>query len=160
MKIRQVLLGVLLVFALMFGITARAQTPDTSVGLSVNVGDPSWSTFIFGHAVNGEPGASELIIQCDYKRAEFITNFDVYGQQLVSNFFPVTCAETVSFVNGQRVTTFNLNVPPPEALVMSGRDANGTPVTSYLVLTISSANWVVRGGGRWQTDSGSSQITY
>ena len=154
------LLGVML-FVVAFAVGASAQTPQDAIQVAANVGDPSWGTFVFGHTQNGQPGETELIVQCDFHRAELITNFDVYGQQRVSQFFAVTCAESVTYQNFQRVATFTVNaVPLYESLIMSGRDANGNPVTENLNLIVDHATWTVKGGGRWETTSGNAGIAY
>lgn len=148
-------------FVLLFGAGARGQTPQDAIQVSANPGDPSWGTFVFGHTQNGQPGETELIVQCDFHRAELITNFDVYGLQRVSQFFAVSCAESVTYQNFQRVATFTVNaVPLYESLIMSGRDQNGNSVTENLNLIVDHATWTVKGGGRWETTSGSAGIAY
>lgn len=160
---RQLLAGLL--GLLMVAGAAWAQSGPTAYDalfVSANVGDPAWATFVFGHEVNGESGVTELIVQCDQHRAELVTNFDVFGQQLVSQFFTVGCVESpVTFPGGKRTQTFTVNaVPLYESLVMTGRDANGNLVTQNLTLVVNGATWTVKGGGRWQTDSGSAEIAY
>lgn len=49
---------------LFFGAGARGQTPQDAIQVSANVGDPSWATFVFGHTQNGQPGETQLIVQC------------------------------------------------------------------------------------------------
>lgn len=163
MRIKTWFAGVVFALASLMTVPSWAQTltPQDSVQVAVNVGDPSWATFIFGHPVNGEPGVTELIVQCDHQRAELITNFDVYGHQLVSQFFTVACNETITYQNGVRVITFSLNATPLyESLLMQGRDANGNLVMQNLNLIVDGAQWVVRNPGRWETASGAAEIAY
>lgn len=146
---------------LAFAAGASAQTPQDAIQVSANPGDPSWGTFVFGHTQNGQPGETELIVQCDMHRAWLITDFDAYGLQLVSNFFTVSCTQSTGFVNGKRQFKFTVYPTPlVNTLTMTGRDAGGNVVTDYLTLTLTSANWTVLGGGRWETTSGSAGIAY
>lgn len=110
-----------------------------NIATQVNVGDFGWGTFIYGHGVNGQPGTTELRIQCDFHRAELITNFDVYGQQMTSQFFAVTCTPT-----GAHSYVLN-GTPLNESLVMTGTDANGQTITENLNLSVNSASWQVTG---------------
>lgn len=137
-----------LVLVLAFAIPSHAQTaPTTYTSIEypfVNAGDHSWVTFYFGHAVNGEPGTTALIVQCAFHRAELITNFDVYGEQAVSDFFAVTCSQQgPTFANGVPTTTWTLNATPlVESLVMYP-SGGGTP--QPLNLTINNATWTFAG---------------
>lgn len=133
-----------------------------SLEVSINAGDQGWATFIFGHPIDGTPGTTVLVIQCGFDRAELITNYDVYGQQMGSQFFAVTCTQNgPSFVNGERVISYTLNATPLfESLVMRGRDSNGNTVIKDLKLTINSASWTVEGYGRGAKDTGRAQIVY
>ena len=137
------------------------QTTQQSVDYPFfNAGDHSQVTFYFGHLPNGEPGTTALIIQCAFNRAELITNFDVYGQQMGSQFFAVTCSHVgPTWVNGQRTDTYTLNATPlAESLVMYGTNENGNPVTSNLNLIVNSATWTVT-GTRGAKSSGGAEIT-
>ena len=154
-----------LVIALLLCVIAvRADAPMTrdSIEVSVNAGDQSWATFYFGHLPDGTPGSTALIIQCAYDRAELITNFDVYGEQMSSQFFAVTCTRTGPYYpNGVRTVSYAVNaVPLAESLVMTGTDANGNTVKQNLNLTVNSATWTIEGYGRYAKDSGQSEITY
>lgn len=161
MRIQNWLFALAVLFVCSLSVSAQTATTYDSVDPTVNVGDPSWVTFYFGHSPNGEPGTTALIIQCAFHRAELITNFDVYGLQLVSQFFAIACTENVSYVRGQRVSSFTVNgFPLTESLVMYGRDANGNPVTQHLNLGVANAAWTVTGSGRYATNSGSARITY
>lgn len=161
MTIKNWLFALAVLFVCSLSVSAQTATTYDSVDPTVNVGDPGWVTFYFGHSPNGEPGSTALIIQCAFHRAELITNFDVYGQQLVSQFFAVGCIENVSYVSGQRISSFTISgLPLMESLLMSGRDANGNPVTQHLNLHIANAAWIVTGSGRFATNSGSAQVTY
>ena len=133
-----------------------------SMEVSVNAGDQGWATFFFGHPPDGTPGTTALIIQCTYDRAELITNFDVYGQQMSSHFFAVTCTRNgPSFVNGQRVISYTLNATPlVESLVMTGTDSNGNKVVQNLNLTVNSASWTVQGYGTGAKDTGKAEIAF
>ena len=139
---------------LLLAAGVRALTTYNSVEVSINGGDPSWATFYFGHIPNGQPGSTALIIQCDYDRAELITNFDVYGEQMSSRFFGVTCTK-----NSPKSYTLNAT-PLTESLVMYGRDANGDLIKQNLNLTIHSATWTMIGYGSTAQDEGSAQISY
>lgn len=130
-------------------------TAYDNVGLNVNVGNPSYATFIFGHRPDGQPGTTELVIQCSFDRAELFTNVGVYGQQAQSQFFAATCTESESEQDGLRVLTFTLDSAPlAEALVMYGYNGAKT----NLNLTINGATWTVTNPSRWQKWTGSSQI--
>ena len=148
--------------AVLFSIPSHAQTTQTSVDVPfVNAGDHSWVTFYFGHLANGESGSTALIVQCAFHRAELITNYDVYGQQMGSQFFAVTCSQTGPiYVNGKPTTTFTLNATPLfESLVMYGWNR---PTTNFN-LTINNASWTVSGytgHGAVPTTSGAAEITY
>jgi hypothetical protein len=69
-----------------------AQSTHKSDFVSIDTGDPSWASLDFGDLVT-LVGDTELIIQCDFNRAELITNFHVYGKQMSSDFLPITCTE-------------------------------------------------------------------
>lgn len=155
-----------LVLGLAFALPSCAQTTYTNVdGPLVNAGDHSWVTFYFGHPPNGEPGSTALIIQCGFHRAELITNFDVYGEQMVSDFFAVTCSQNgPSFINGKPTTTYTLNATPlSESLVMYGTNAYGNPVTQNVNLVVNSVTWTVSGytgRGAVAAMTGSAGIVY
>ena len=136
------LLGVML-FAVAFVVGASAQTSYQSTDVHVNVGDHSWATFYFGHEPNGEPGSTALIVQCAFHRAELITNYDVYGEQMGSQFFAVTCSQQGPvFINGVPTTTWTVNATPLfESLVMYG--ANRPP--ENLNLQVMSVSWTFAG---------------
>lgn len=133
---------------LMMSTVALAQTTYTSVQANVNIGEPERVIFIFGHVPNGQPGTTELVLQCDFQRGWLITNFDVYGMTQSSNDFPIMCTET-----------------GPKAFVL-----NGTPFTenltmtdgSQLTLKVNSAAWqlVPCRQSRWGCPVGSAQIAY
>ena len=147
-----------LLFILTLAIPSHAQTTRDSVDVPfVNAGDHSWVTFYFGHLPNGEPGTTALIIQCAFNRAELITNFDMYGQQMGSQFFAVTCSHTgPTFVNGERVDTYTLNATPLiESLVMYGEFGS-----QNLTLMVNSATWTITGYGRGAKVTGGAQIAY
>lgn len=155
-----------MVLALPFALPLHAQTSYTDVDSPfVNAGDHGWVTFYFGHLPNGEPGTTALVIQCAFHRAELITNYDVYGEQMVSDFFAVTCSQNGPvFVNGKPTTTYKLNaVPLNESLVMYGTNAYGVPVTQDLSLVVNGATWTVSGytgRGASATITGSAAIAY
>lgn len=149
--------------AVVFARPSHAQIMYTSVDVPfVNAGDHSWATFYFGHLPNGEPGSTALIVQCDFNRAELITNYDVYGQQMSSHFFAVTCTQTAPvFVNGKLIITYTVHATPlSESLVMYGVNASGNYVTENLNLTVNSATWTSSGVGRSLTTSGGADIVY
>ncbi|HWX38990.1 MAG TPA: hypothetical protein VNY09_07085 [Candidatus Sulfotelmatobacter sp.] len=149
--------------AVLLSIPLHAQTTQTNVDVPfVNAGDHSWVTFYFGHLANGEPGATALIVQCAFHRAELITNFDVYGQQMGSQFFAVTCSQVgPTFVNGKPTTTYTLNgTPLNESLVMYGVNAAGNYVTENLNLIINNASWTASGYGRSTSTSGGAELAY
>jgi hypothetical protein len=161
---KKLLVGLLFVFGMVTG--ASAQTSYTNVELPfVNAGDHGWVTFYFGHTLNGEPGVTEFIIQCGMHRAELITNAGVYGEQMQSQFFAITCTQSpTTIVDGYPTTTYTLNaVPLSESLVMYPGFWGGP--TSSLNLTISSASWTYSGycgHGRCQGPgtSGGATIAY
>lgn len=79
-----------------------------------------------------------LVVQCDYNRAELITNFDVYGQQESADFFDISCTSSVSYSNGWRIVHYTVNATPLTVDVMM-HGYNG--VTQPLTLTVDSASW-------------------
>jgi hypothetical protein len=134
---------------LLFSAFAFSQTTYKSDYVNINTGDPGWASFYFGNSVT-LVGDTELIIQCDFSRAELITNFQVYGKQMSSDFFPITCTE----VNPKNfildATPFTVN------LTMYGY--NNTP--QNLTLTVDSANWHTVGKGRYAEHIGAAEIAY
>jgi hypothetical protein len=149
--------------AVLFAVPSHAQTTYTSVDVPFpNAGDHSWVTFYFGHLPDGEPGSTALLIQCAFNRAELITNYDVYGQQMASQFFAVTCSQSApKFVNYKYTVTYTLNSTPlSESLVMYGTNSSGYPVTENLNLTVNNATWTTSGGGRALSVNGGAGITY
>jgi hypothetical protein len=153
-------------FMLGFAVGASAQTTYTSIDTpQVNAGDHSWVTFHFGHETNGEPGETVLIVQCAFHRAELITNYDVYGEQMTSQFFAVTCTQSpTTMVNGYPTTTWTVNSTPlSESLVMYPGYWGGP--TQSLNLVLNSASWTFSGYcGRGHCSgpgtSGGAEITY
>jgi hypothetical protein len=145
MKIKNLLfaLAVLLVYSL--SASAQTLTTYTNIDVVVNAGDHSWVTFYFGHLPNGEPGSTALIVQCAFHRAELITNYDAYGEQMTSQFFAVTCSQQgPTYVNGVPTTTWTLNaIPLSESLVMYPGYWGGP--TQSLNLTITNATWAFAG---------------
>jgi hypothetical protein len=77
---------------LLFSAFAFAQSTHKFDFVSIDTGDPSWASLYFGDSVT-LVGDAMLIIQCDFKRGELITEFHVYGKQMSSDFFPITCTE-------------------------------------------------------------------
>lgn len=153
----------LFTLALMFGaVSGHAQTQQTSVQIAVNAGNPSWATFVFGHTVDGEPGTTELLVQCDLHRAELITNYDVYGMQMGSQFFYVSCpSPTITFLNGFRQFSYTVNgLPLMESLEMTGVDEHGNTITESLSLGIATLAWTATSSGRHWNGSGSATIMY
>lgn len=148
---------------LAFAVGASAQTTYDSINQpALNAGDHSWATFFFGHGIDGEPGTTELIVQCAFHRAELITNFDVFGEQMASQDFAVTCSSQTVWKNGVPTSTWTVNgTPLNESLVMYGY--NGA--TSNLNLQVLSATWTFAGFcGHGHCSgpgaSGSAQIVY
>ena len=162
MKKLAAILGLLFALLIVSAPSAKAQTTYNSIEVSINTGDPSWATFYFGHAPNGTPGTTALIIQCDFDRAELITNFDVYGRQMTSQFFSVTCTRNGPFFEyGQRIISYTVYPTPLHpSLLMTGTDSNGNKVTQNLNLTIHSAGWTMEGYGSGTKDTGSAEIAY
>jgi hypothetical protein len=156
---------VALVIALLVAIPSYAQTTYPSVAVGVNAGDHSWVTFYFGHTPDGEPGTTVLIVQCAFNRAELITNYEVYGEQMTSQFFAATCTQSpTTIVNGYPTTTWTLNSTPlVESLVMYPGYWGGP--TQSLNLTINGATWTFTGYcGRGHCSgpgaTGAAEITY
>jgi hypothetical protein len=145
MKIKNLLFALAVMLVCSLSISAQTSTAYSNIETGVNAGDHSWVTFYFGHPVNGEPGTTELIVQCGLHRAELITNADVYGEQKVSQFFAVTCTQSpTTIVNGNPTTTFTLNSTPLfESLVMYPGYWGGP--TQSLNLTITGATWTFSG---------------
>ena len=162
---RKVMAVVLMIMSVL-AVPALAQSPNTSIDSPfVNAGNHGWVTFYFGHLPNGEPGTAALIVQCTFHRAELITNFDVYGMQMVSRFFPATCSQSGPIlVGGQPTTTYTLDTPINEwQLAMYGVNASGSQVINHLNLTVNSATWTVSGyagGGAIPTVTGGAEIAY
>lgn len=129
-----------------FGYT---QTTYKSDYVNIDGGDPGWASFYFGTSVN-LVGDSVLIIQCDFNRAELITNFQVYGKQMSSDFFPITCTEVKARNFILDATPFTVN------LTMYGY--NNTP--QNLTLTVDSANWHTVGHGRYAYGVEAAKIEY
>ena len=154
MKRLAALLGSLFALLVVSALSAKPIPTDNSLEVSINAGDPSWATFIFGHPPNGTQGTTELIIQCDFDRAELITNFDVYGEQMTSRFFAVTCTR-----NGASFSYTLNGTPLHESLVMTGTGPNGKVVQNFNV-TINDASWTKTGSGVYAKNTGSAEITY
>jgi hypothetical protein len=139
-----------------------ASTYTTNL-VNVNVGDPTWATFYFESVPTytgpGNTGATELIVQCRFSRAELITNAQIYGEQAVSQFFPVNCTETTTTVNGYRLVSATLNNTPFTVnLTMNSYGGTPTPLT----VTVGATSWQSRPCGSGCTDhrdAGSAQIT-
>ena len=128
---------------------AFAKTTYKSDYVNIDGGDPGWASFYFGTSVN-LVGDTVLIIQCGFNRAELITNFQVYGKQMSSDFFPITCTEVSprNFVLDARPFTVNLT--------MYGY--KNTP--QNLTLKVDSANWHTVGHGRYAEHIGAAEIAY
>ena len=162
---RKIMAVVLMIMSIL-AAPALAESTYTSIDRPfVNAGDHSWVTFYFGHLPNGEPGTAALIVQCAFHRAELIINFDVYGMQMTSRFFAVTCSQSGPiFVGGKPTTTYTLNATPlNDSLVMYGVNASGNLVTENLNLTTISATWTVSGyagNGATPTVTGGAEIAY
>ena len=134
---------------LLFSAFAFAQSTHKSDFVSIDTGDPSWASLYFGDSVT-LVGDTVLIIQCDFNRAELITNFHVYGKQMSSDFFPITCTEVNPRHFVLDATPFTVN------LTMYGY--NTTP--ENLTLTVDSANWRTVVHGRQAEHIGTAKITY
>ena len=125
------------------------ETTYKSDFVSIDGGDPSWASFYFGDSVT-LVGDTALIIQCDFNRAELITNFQVDGKQMSSDFFPITCTEVNAKHFVLDATPFRVN------LTMYGY--NNTP--QNLALTVDSANWHTVVHGRYAEHIGAAEIVY
>jgi hypothetical protein len=134
---------------LLFSAFAFAQSTRKSDFVSIDTGDPSWASFYFGDAVT-LAGDTVLIIQCDFNRAELITNFHVYAKQMSSDFFPITCTE----INPRH---FILDAAP-FAVNLTMYGYNHTP--QNLTLTVDSATWHTVGHGRYAEHIGTAKIAY
>lgn len=133
--IRKAFLTSLLMMFLTMSLSLCAQTTYNSVSGSTL--DPSRITFVFGHLINGQPGATELVIQCSLGggRAELITEADTLNQK-TSQFFGVVCEGS-----GSPVTSYSLAATPlTVTLTMNSQFFPNTP-PEPLTLAIKSADW-------------------
>jgi hypothetical protein len=71
---------------LLFSAFAFSQTTYKSDYVNINTGDPSWVSFYFGNSIT-LVGDTELSIQCDFNRAELITNFQSLRETNVLGLF-------------------------------------------------------------------------
>lgn len=158
MNLRTLITAVAVAALGLLACTSRAQTTYESEFVNVNVGNPGFATFVFAEPnPPSQTGSTQLIIQCNFNRAELITNTGVYGQQAQSAFFHITCDSTSGTQGGFKTETVTLNgTPLSESLTMTYANGN-----SYqLNLTINSATWTVVNPGAHQKVSGSAEIVY
>lgn len=145
-----------------FAVMGHAQTTQSSISVGVNAGDHSWATFTFGHSIDGEPGATQLIVQCAFHRAFLITNFDVYGEQQEGELNNILCVQKPTvMVDGYPSTTWTVQATPFTTLVLM----NGSGSPQPLNVTLTDASWTFTGycgHGRCAGPgaTGSATITY
>jgi hypothetical protein len=127
---------VLALALLVLGATAAsAQTTESTTNVNVNIGAPARAVFTFGSI----PGGTQLVVQCDIAipfavpgRAWLIFNFDVYGEQAGTDFFPVVCTSS----GFPYTPTFSV---APTTVDVMRYNADGT--TSPITVTLLSASW-------------------
>jgi hypothetical protein len=141
MKLKLLVVVALIVLG---GSVVSAQTLFTT-NVQVNQGAPARAIFVFGNI----PGATELVVQCDIAapfakpgRAWLIENFDVYGKQATTSFFPVVCTEDAH----DPIYAFSV-APTTANVTLYNWDGTTTPVTVTLYSdtdTTSETSWQSR----------------